>query len=498
MNKNLTLFILLYLLVINSLVGQDIKGVIQTIPENTMIYDSLKKELGKLPENSNVFKYNTFFQIAAKGFDPIILKFGCQNGVFNFPDNLVECHPCLFEYNNSPLTPNFKPAGKLRLRKKIAEHRNQIMIGVMPPTTTISDKEIVANINGKSIKLGNEDIHLTLGYFQNLTFPIISGLNDSYLVASDFGSNNAEKTGLYMPKIVVKPIIKKLEYKLEGKTIRKLKGYESIICEWQFFSTLDTSKILGKTTTSVELYRSLDNANLPVQDLVFESGKELLINDTLYTFLEKVEKDLIKLSIKNPIPLKKIEEKKFENQREMLKTINQRVVTIENSVGFGSGVIIDPSGIILTNHHVIIEDTTDLKVRVQGFEELIPASVFILNSEFDLALIKLPPGNYNAILPNLNDSLEIGDMVFGIGTPIDRSLGQSVTKGIVSGFRKWNGLNFIQTDIAVNSGNSGGPLINETGKFVGLITMKAYGKGIEGLGFCIPSATIVNALNLTY
>ncbi len=142
------------------------------------------------------------------------------------------------------------------------------------------------------------------------------------------------------------------------------------------------------------------------------------------------------------------------------------------------GNAIDPSGIILTNCHVIISDTVSLNVRVPGREELIPAHVKVINSDYDLALIELEAGQYPSISVQTGDSLEVGDVVYAIGTPIDKVLGQSVTKGIVSGFRKFNGVNFIQTDVSINSGNSGGALVSESGKLMGIATMKASGKGM--------------------
>ena len=88
--------------------------------------------------------------------------------------------------------------------------------------------------------------------------------------------------------------------------------------------------------------------------------------------------------------------------------------------------------------------------------------------------------------------------MFAIGTPEDISLGQSVTKGIVSGKRKFEDKIYIQTDVTINSGNSGGPLLNEKGQVVGMVTMKLVGDGVEGLGFCVPSNQIMEILNIKY
>ena len=210
----------------------------------------------------------------------------------------------------------------------------------------------------------------------------------------------------------------------------------------------------------------------------------------------RTKKSYLEKTYPKPSTIQSVVSPKFTNHKEILKYFNATVVTIENEEGFGSGVIIDPNGLVLTNHHVVIGDTANLKIRIMGLDELVTANVVALNSDYDLALLKLVDGKYSSIA--LDDIIELGtgDVVYAIGTPLDKSLGQSVTKGIVSGFREFNGVSFIQTDVSINSGNSGGALVTEDGKFAGLSTMKASGKGVEGLGFCIPKETIIKALNL--
>jgi serine protease Do len=121
-----------------------------------------------------------------------------------------------------------------------------------------------------------------------------------------------------------------------------------------------------------------------------------------------------------------------------------------------------------------------------------------MNSDYDLALIQLPEGKYPSLSLYTDTPLDIGQNVYAIGTPVDMILGQSVTKGIASGFRKINGVNFIQTDVSINAGNSGGALVDQDGRLMGITTIKASGTGIEGLGFCLPSKTIEHALSISY
>ena len=95
------------------------------------------------------------------------------------------------------------------------------------------------------------------------------------------------------------------------------------------------------------------------------------------------------------------------------------------------------------------------------------------------------------------EDLEIGEEVYAIGTPEDMSLNQSVSKGIVSGFRN-DGQSFIQTDVSINRGNSGGPLLDAKSNVIGVVTAKLVGMGTEGIGFAIPIQSALDALNVEF
>jgi serine protease Do len=79
---------------------------------------------------------------------------------------------------------------------------------------------------------------------------------------------------------------------------------------------------------------------------------------------------------------------------------------------------------------------------------------------------------------------------------LDEQLGQTVTRGIMSGRREFEGRAFLQTDVSINPGNSGGPLIDETGKVVGICTRKVRDSGVEGIGFAVPTSKLLEMLNI--
>ncbi len=158
----------------------------------------------------------------------------------------------------------------------------------------------------------------------------------------------------------------------------------------------------------------------------------------------------------------------------------------------GSGVIFDPKGYILTNYHVISE-TTDLRASVFGDREnAYPCEIVTADPGQDLAVLKIetPHSLPKATLGN-SDMLEAGDEVLAIGCPFN--LEQSVTHGVVSDTKRTvtiDGRSYkdlIQTDAAINSGNSGGALINKSGEVVGInVAIYAPSKVYCGVGFAIP------------
>jgi Do/DeqQ family serine protease len=163
---------------------------------------------------------------------------------------------------------------------------------------------------------------------------------------------------------------------------------------------------------------------------------------------------------------------------------------VQNSLG--SGVIVEPTGTIVTNHHVIrgADEITVVLADRREFE----AQLVRTDERTDLAILKIDPGTERLPALELRDSddLEVGDLVLAIGNPF--GVGQTVTSGIVSAVaRTMVGIAdyrfFIQTDAAINPGNSGGALVSMDGRLVGINTaiFARDGGGSIGIGFAIPA-----------
>lgn len=154
----------------------------------------------------------------------------------------------------------------------------------------------------------------------------------------------------------------------------------------------------------------------------------------------------------------------------------------------GSGVVLTPSGIIITNHHVI-DNADNILVH---FPDGKSASAVLIgyDRDSDLAVLQVPFRNLNKIDVHSSNNIDVGDIVLAIGNPLN--IGQTVTMGIISATgRNRVGINtyenFIQTDASINPGNSGGALINSKGEIIGINTaIFTQSGGSNGIGFAIP------------
>ncbi len=155
--------------------------------------------------------------------------------------------------------------------------------------------------------------------------------------------------------------------------------------------------------------------------------------------------------------------------------------------GMGSGVVIDESGIILTNNHVVAGDG-DVTVRLYDGREFKGSNVWT-DPKSDIAVVKIDADHLTAAKIGNSDAISVGDWVLALGQPF--GLESTVTAGIISAKHRGIGItereNFLQTDAAINPGNSGGPLVNLDGEVVGINTaISSRSGGSEGVGFAVP------------
>ena len=193
-------------------------------------------------------------------------------------------------------------------------------------------------------------------------------------------------------------------------------------------------------------------------------------------------------------------------------TVNYQISSIfggsSTADATGSGIILTEDGYIVTNNHVIssessysyfaIQEATGIKVNIYGDDQSYDATVVGTDSITDLAVLKIEKDGLTPATFGDSNDVKVGEFVMAIGNPLGMTY--SVTSGIVSAINREvesDGVTYtaIQTDAAINSGNSGGALVNANGEVIGINTLKLSGTGIEGVGFAIPISSTTSIVN---
>jgi S1-C subfamily serine protease len=195
-----------------------------------------------------------------------------------------------------------------------------------------------------------------------------------------------------------------------------------------------------------------------------------------------------KRNFNDEIALLKASEEDFSG---IIENVLKGVVSVRTERSIGSGFLISPAGYVVTNAHVI-QDASNVRISTFDGEE-ISASVVGIDVFTDLALLKVP-GVFPFLELEYSDEIQTGEKVIAIGNPLGLSF--TVTEGIVSAVNRQgpNGLEaYIQTDVTLNPGNSGGPLISKEGKVIGVNNFKIG--GAESLGFALESDVVRDKVN---
>ena len=169
-------------------------------------------------------------------------------------------------------------------------------------------------------------------------------------------------------------------------------------------------------------------------------------------------------------------------------------ITLRVDDRIGSGVIVSPDGFAVTAAHVV-SDSSKVVVRLRSGTEL-PATLIRLDKEHDVALLRVLGSRHRCLRLVCDANAEVGRELFAIGSPGGDALSHSVTKGIVSAIRDFNGARYIQTDAALNPGMSGGPLLSRDGTVLGIVSWKVVDVKMEGLAFGVPSSVVCKTLGI--
>ncbi|OWY71567.1 hypothetical protein B7486_07720 [cyanobacterium TDX16] len=168
------------------------------------------------------------------------------------------------------------------------------------------------------------------------------------------------------------------------------------------------------------------------------------------------------------------------------------VLTIFGSFGSGSGFIISTDGYLLTNQHVVGDARNVTAETLTGRK--IHGEVIRVDRARDVALVKLEKDQYQPLSLGNSNSVRPGQDAYAIGSPRGHEFGQSITRGVVSGFRSIDDLRLIQSDVAINPGNSGGPLLSANGVVIGIAVSGR--RDAQGMNFFIPIEEAITALGI--
>ena len=193
--------------------------------------------------------------------------------------------------------------------------------------------------------------------------------------------------------------------------------------------------------------------------------------------------------------------------QELYRRCSQSIVAIsgymdgKSGYNWGTGVILSEDGLILTNTHVIAD--CDRATVTLPDDSGCEAKLVGADSISDIAVLKIEAKGLTPAVFGDSSALEVGDSVAAIGNPLGEEFRLTLTRGIISAIErginyKGHSMNLLQTDTAINEGNSGGPLLNMYGQVIGITNMKMMSSysSIEGIGFAIPSATVVKIINI--
>lgn len=264
----------------------------------------------------------------------------------------------------------------------------------------------------------------------------------------------------------------------------KITGTKALLVFVVILVVIQTGVILYFSNTIISLEQELNSTKTELHGKINENYIQTQDQlDKLTSSLIQTEQSLTK-------QLSQIKATTSADFSGIIEEAVKSVVSIKTDVGQGSGFIISEEGYIVTNAHVLAGANYARALTYEN--KLVNAEPIGYDPNADLALLKIEGGENYLKLGN-SDNLRVGEKVIAVGNPYGLSF--SVSEGIVSAIdRKYNNIEaYIQTDVALNPGNSGGPLINNKGEVVGINNFKVG--GAEGLGFALESNYIEQVIN---
>jgi S1-C subfamily serine protease len=480
---------------------------IETNPDGAEVKDRNGKILGTTPYKFTPSKSEKYTLILSKkGYEntELLISPRVSEGAL-WADAMLLCLPCIIDLPSKAYLHFPREKYKIEMQPGIKKSSGEeasaftdedVYVNINEPVISLKDGYVLGKVNSSVKKFDEDKTDDFIGTPTVYTNAVCAEFGKFHVIPVSCGISKyaRDNNSLIPPEKYpfIHSEVLSWNFNLKSKA-KQYSGSSSIEVSFQVKNPADSMKMLREkkitVTTDVEerhlRYIFITMLERAVAKFITEDSlNEFLRNRNLLS-PENMKGEMVNIAkVRNP---------EFPKFKDLVNHCTRAVVTIKQKEGFGSGVVISSAGLIVTNYHVV-DDNREVKVKLNTGISL-SAKVIKTNPAADLALLKVDVQDLPS-LPLSQRESELGEEVIAIGTPGDISLDQTVSKGIVSGKRTFEGKKFVQTDLSINPGNSGGPLIDENGEVIGIITMKLMGRGFEGLGFALSVEEVMKGLNL--
>jgi len=310
---------------------------------------------------------------------------------------------------------------------------------------------------------------------------------------SDLGYVNVQKELIsnYNKSLVIDAeILSSNEY-----LIHELGSFVSLTVRFTFYDIYENELSSVDFTTKSAIfgkryYFSGYHRSLPIRDALTNAFALALASDEFTNLYNNV---LGTFNSANPTTDSTLVKTPLEKSPDFFTMANAQI-TIDGDGYHGSGCLISPDGLAITSHRVVgNKDEVDILFS-NGVTK--KAKVIKKDPGSNLVLLDSDTTGVSSLKLSKSTFGRIGENVYCVGSPVNKALSQSMSSGIVSGYREQNGIVFLQTDAKISNGNNGSPLIDENGFVIGIVNEKYLGVALEGLSFAVSAENIIKGLNL--
>ncbi|MBP6529166.1 MAG: serine protease [Burkholderiales bacterium] len=347
------------------------------------------------------------------------------------------------------------------------------------------------DLNWKSGRLSLDSEEFTDAFKEELEKFAFKTVGDTSALFEDPSSWKSE----ILVASLVKDLKANLCFPLAGfGNFNSSKGEAFIKVDWQIYSKLDRAVV--HTVTTEGAFQAKDSVagggDAFILNAFSQAARNLLADPKFREIVLRGGENVKETVFKNASGIV-LATGKSQKLTSKIDEWSDGVVTVIAGRGHGSGFVVGEN-LVLTNHHVVGESSTVIVKLGAGYE--VRGEVIAYNSARDVAAVKIAaslPRHFNMA----RELPAVGDEVYALGSPLNERLGGTVSKGIVSGIRTQTGKTFIQSDVNVRSGSSGGPLVTKDGNVVAMTVsaLQVGGTG-QGINFFIPIADVLDSMGI--